>query len=142
MASVFTKIIEGEFPGRFVWKDDRVVVFLTIEPLVPGHVLVVPRQEIEHWIDMPADLSARVFEVAQTVGKAIDSVWHPAKVGVEIVGLDVPHVHVHVFPAQGIETFNFANVDRDPKPEDLDDAAAKIRAALTEAGHGDFVPES
>ncbi|MEX3609594.1 HIT family protein [Rothia sp. LK2588] len=142
MATVFTKIINGEFPGRFVWKDERVVVFLTIEPLAPGHVLVVPREEIEHWIDMPAELSARVFEVAQTVGKAIDAVWNPTKVGVEIVGLDVPHVHVHVFPADNVETFNFANVDRDPAAADLDDAAAKIRAALTEAGHGEFVPES
>lgn len=142
MASVFTKIISGEFPGRFVWKDEQVVAFLTIEPLAPGHVLVVTREEIEHWIDMPDDLSARVFEVAQTVGKAIDAVWNPTKVGVEIVGLDVPHVHVHVFPATGIETFNFANVDRNPKPEDLDDAAVKIRAALVEAGAGEFVPEN
>lgn len=141
MASVFTMIINGDIPGRFVWKDEKVVAFLTIEPLAPGHVLVVPREEIEHWIDMPAELSARVFDVAQTLGKAIDAVWKPTKVGVQVVGLDVPHVHVHVFPATGIETFNFANVDRSPAAEDLDDAAAKIRAALTEAGHEQFVPE-
>ncbi|MBM7051043.1 HIT family protein [Rothia sp. ZJ1223] len=142
MSTIFTKIIEGELPGRFVWKDDEVVVFLTIEPLAQGHVLVVPRAEIEHWVDMPLELSARVFEVAHTVGKAINTVWQPAKVGVEIVGLDVPHVHVHVFPAKSIQTFNFAHAEKNPDAVAMDESAQKIRDALRAAGHGEFVPES
>lgn len=142
MSTVFTKIIDGEIPGRFVWKDEKAVVFLTIEPLAQGHVLVVPRQEIEHWVDMPADLSAHVFDVAHKVGNAINAVWKPTKVGVEIVGLDVPHVHVHVFPANDIQTFNFANADSNPDDAVMDESAEKIRGALRDAGLGEFVPES
>lgn len=142
MSTVFTKIIEGEIPGRFVWRDEKAVVFLTIEPLAQGHVLVVPRQEIEHWVDMPADLSAHVFDVAHKVGNAINNVWNPTKVGVEIVGLDVPHVHVHVFPANDIQTFNFANADSNPDSAVMDESAEKIRVALRDAGFGEFVPES
>ena len=70
MATLFTKIIDGEIPGRFIWKDARAVAFLTIEPMGSGHTLVVPREEIEHWIDVPADLNAHLFDVAQKIGKA------------------------------------------------------------------------
>lgn len=67
LASVFTRIIEGELPGRFVWSDDRCVVFLSINPIRPGHTLVVPRQEVDHWLDLAAHLTA----VSRSVGKAI-----------------------------------------------------------------------
>ena len=70
MTTVFSRIIAGEIPGRFVWSDDRCAAFLTIEPLQPGHVLVVPREEISHWVDLPTDLAGHVFAVAQTIGKA------------------------------------------------------------------------
>jgi diadenosine tetraphosphate (Ap4A) HIT family hydrolase len=132
MASVFTKIINREIPGRFVYEDDDVVAFLTIEPMTQGHTLVVPRAEIDNWQDIdPADL-ARVMTVAQRIGKAVCTAFDAERSGLIIAGLEVPHLHVHVFPARQLADFGFANVDRNPTPESLDEAQAKIKAALAE----------
>ena len=90
MATLFTMIINGEIPGRFVWRDERVVAFLTIAPLNPGHVLVVTLDEVEHWIDLDPDLLAHLMSVTQTVGRAVDRAFAPSKVGVMIAGLEVP----------------------------------------------------
>ena len=86
MASIFSRIIAGELPGRFVWRDDRVVAFLSIEPMRPGHTLVVPRAEVAHWIDLDADLCAHVFEVARVIGQAQSAAFAPRRIGVMIVG--------------------------------------------------------
>lgn len=134
MASVFTRIIEGELPGRFVWKDERAVAFLTIAPIRKGHTLVVPREEIDHWLDLPPDLARHLTDVAQSVGKAIQRAFSPVKVGMMIAGLEVPHVHLHVTPIWDLDDLNFRNQQRDPDPADLDDAAERIRAALRELG--------
>jgi diadenosine tetraphosphate (Ap4A) HIT family hydrolase len=136
MASVFTKIINGELPGRFVWRDDQVVAFLTTAPMNPGHTLVVPRQEIDYWIDLPPELSARVMQVAQTVSRAIQNVYNPKKVGLTIVGLEVPHVHLHLVPINAITDMNFDRQDKNASPDSLDAAAEKIRAELRNMGHG------
>ena len=130
MATLFTKIINGDLPGRFVWRDDRVVAFLTIAPLKPGHVLVVPIEEVDHWIDLEPDLLAHLMQVSQTVGRAVDRAFAPEKVGMMIAGLEVPHVHVHVVPMSGVRDLDFANADPDPSPESLDEAAEAIRSAL------------
>ena len=130
MATLFTKIINGELPGRFVWRDDRVVAFLTIAPLKPGHVLVVPIEEVDHWIDVEPDLLAHLMQVSQNIGRAVDRAFTPEKVGMMIAGLEVPHVHVHVVPMSGVRDLDFANADPDPTPESLDAAAEAIRTAL------------
>ena len=135
MATLFTKIIDGELPGRFVWKDDRAVAFMTIAPVKPGHVLVVPREEIDHWIDMPADLAQHVMVVAQAVGRGIQRAFSPTKVGVMLAGLEVPHVHLHLLPIDAISDLDFSKQDENARPEDLDAAAAKIRKALRELGY-------
>lgn len=135
MASVFTQIMQGSLPGRFVWKDDACAAFLTIHPLRPGHTLVVPRAEIDHWLDLPGDLTAHLTSVAQSIGKALDRAFHPVKVGLLIAGLEVPHVHLHVLPVYELSDFNPANQDLHPKPADLDAAAAKIRTALRDLGY-------
>ena len=140
MPSVFTRIIAGELPGRFVWRDDEVVAFLTIEPIRPGHVLVVPVAEVDLWVDLPPDVWARVSEVARVVGLAVRDATGAARVGQMIVGFEVPHVHVHVFPAEDLGDLSFDRVDRAPDPAALDAAADRIRAALRAAGHGDRVP--
>ncbi|HVM19647.1 MAG TPA: HIT family protein [Egibacteraceae bacterium] len=140
MATVFTKIIEGELPGRFVWNDDQCVAFLSINPLRPGHVLVVPRREVEHWIDLDVDLWAHLTAVSQTIGAALQNAYSPAKVGLMLAGLEVPHVHVHLVPIDGVHDLDFANADPDPDPADLDAAADAIREALRAAGHP--VPEA
>jgi histidine triad (HIT) family protein len=135
MPTIFSRIISGEFPGRFVWRDDRVVAFLSIEPMRPGHVLVVPREEVDHWIDLDPALAAHLFLVAQQIGLAQRLEWNPARVGVLIVGEEVPHVHIHVVPINAPGELSFAGVDRSPSPESLDDAAERVRARLRELGH-------
>ncbi len=130
MATLFTKIINGEIPGRFVWRDEQVVAFLTIAPLAPGHVLVVPIEETDHWIDLDADLLAHLMQVSQTIGVAVDQAFSPEKVGMMIAGLEVPHVHVHVVPMDTVRDLDFANADPDASADALDDAAERIRAAL------------
>jgi histidine triad (HIT) family protein len=132
-------IINGDIPGRFVWQDDRAVAFLTIVPLRPGHTLVVPRDEIEQWIDLDPDLLAHLTEVSQAIGKAIDAAFQPEKVGMIIAGLEVPHVHLHVMPIDAVRDLDFANADTDPSPDSLDDAAARIRAELRTLGYEQVV---
>ena len=132
MASVFTMIINREIPGRFVYEDDDVVAFLTIEPMTQGHTLVVPRAEIDNWQDVDTADFARVMAVAQRIGKAVSKAFDTERSGLIIAGLEVPHLHVHVFPARNLADFGFANVDRDPSPESLDEAQSKIKAALAE----------
>jgi histidine triad (HIT) family protein len=137
MATLFTRIINGELPGRFVWRDDRVVAFLTIAPLKPGHVLVVPIEEVDHWIDLEPDLLAHLMEVSQVIGRAVDRAFAPEKVGMMIAGLEVPHVHVHVVPMTSVRDLDFANADSNPSDESLEEAAERIRAALADSDDGD-----
>lgn len=132
MATVFTKIINRELPGRFVYEDDDIVAFLTIQPMTQGHTLVVPREEIDNWQDVDPAKFARVMEVSQLIGKAVCKAFDTERSGVIIAGLEVPHLHVHVFPARNLSDFGFANVDQNPSPESLDDAQARIKAALAE----------
>jgi len=132
MASVFTMIINRQIPGRFVYEDDEVVAFLTIEPMTPGHTLVVPRAEIDNWQNVSTVVFNRVMAVAQRIGQAVCKAFDTERSGLIIAGLEVPHLHVHVFPARDLADFGFANVDRNPSPESLDEAQAKIKAALAE----------
>lgn len=130
MASIFTKIINRELPGRFVYEDDDVVAFLTIEPMTPGHTLVVPRAEIDHWQGVDAEVFGQVMSVSQLIGRAVTTAFQAERAGLIIAGLEVPHLHVHVFPTRSLSDFGFANVDRNPSPDSLDDAQARIKAAL------------
>jgi diadenosine tetraphosphate (Ap4A) HIT family hydrolase len=132
MATVFTKIINGELPGRFVYQDDDVVAFLTIAPITQGHTLVVPRAEIDNWQDLEPAVFGRVMEVAQLIGKAVVRAFPADRAGVIIAGLEVPHLHVHVFPTSDLADFGFANADQNPSQESLDEAQQKIKAALAD----------
>ena len=132
--SVFTRIIDGELPGRFVWRDPECVAFLSIEPMHTGHTLVVPRAEIDHWIDLEPTLAAHCFQVAQTIGRAQQEAFGPRRIGMMIAGDEVPHTHLHVVPFDRVSELSFATVDHDPAPASLDQAAAAIRAALVTLG--------
>lgn len=134
MASVFSMIINRELPGRFVYEDDDVVAFLTIEPMTHGHTLVVPRAEVDQWQDLEPAVFNSVMAVSQKIGKAVCSAFGAQRAGLIIAGLEVPHLHVHVFPARDLADFGFAHVDRNPSPESLDEAQARIKAALAELG--------
>ena len=141
MASVFSMIINGDIPGRFVWKDDDVVSFLTINPVTDGHLLVVPRQEVDHWESVDPALFGKISSVAQTLGLAVRAAFDAPRMGLLIAGLEVPHLHVHVFPAWQLETFDLANAQKEPDPAALDAAAEKIRAQLRALGHGEYVSD-
>ena len=88
MSTVFTQIIDGELPGTFVWRDDRCVAFLSINPLSPGHTLVVPIAEIDHWLDVPADLQAHLFEVSRRIGQAQMQALRPERIGLVVAGFE------------------------------------------------------
>ena len=135
MPSLFTRIINGEIPGRFVWRDERCVAFLTIAPIKPGHTLVVPIEEVDHWLDVEPDLAQHLMTVAQSIGKAVQRGFKPRKVGLMIAGLEVPHVHLHVLPIQTLGDLDFANQDQHAKPADLDRAAETIRESLRALGY-------
>ena len=130
MSTVFTKIINGELPGRFVYRDDQVVAFLTIEPVAYGHTLVIPVEEVDKWTDADPALWAHMNEVAQKVGQAVVEAFDAPRAGYLIAGFEVPHAHIHVFPAEDMSGFNLANVNRDPDPAKMDEAADKLRNAL------------
>ncbi|MGQ0823561.1 MAG: HIT family protein [Actinomycetota bacterium] len=134
MPTVFTRIINGELPGTFVWRDDRVVALLSINPMKPGHTLVVPRDEVDHWIDLDPDLAGHLFQVAQWVGRGQERAWQPRRVGVLVVGDEVPHVHLHIVPINSPGELSFANADPAPASDALADAATRLRNALRELG--------
>lgn len=132
MTSVFTKIINNELPGRIVYRDESVVAFLTIEPLTYGHTLVVPIKEVDKWTDLSADEWAALTAVAHKIGNAITKAFDAPRAGMIIAGFDVPHTHIHVFPTTNIGQFVFSNamaMDA-TDPALMDEAAAKIIAAL------------
>lgn len=134
MATLFTRIINGELPGRFVWRDERCVAFTSIHPLRPGHTLVVSRTEVDHWLDLEPDLAAHLMTVAQSIGKAVQHAFNPVKVGLMLAGLEVPHVHLHVVPIGGLHDLDFSRQDLNAKPADLDRAAEAVRGALRTLG--------
>ncbi|MFN3340823.1 MAG: HIT family protein [Dietzia sp.] len=140
MSTVFSKIISGELPGRFVWEDPDVVAFLTIAPVAAGHTLIVPREEIDRWTDLEPELLARLNEVAQAVGKAVVEGFGAARAGYLIAGFEVPHTHIHVFPADDMSGFDLSLANPDTPSEESDAAAVTIRRALRELGHAEFVP--
>ncbi|MEY4173934.1 MAG: hypothetical protein RI900_1099 [Actinomycetota bacterium] len=130
MPTIFTRIIAGEIPGTFVHRDERCVAFLSINPLAHGHTLVVPVDEIDHWVDMPADLATHVFEVAHRIARAQQHAFGCERVGMIIAGYEVPHAHVHLVPTTHMAQLDFANAARSVDRAELDAAAAAITARL------------
>jgi histidine triad (HIT) family protein len=139
MPTLFTRIIAGELPGRFVWRDDRCVVFTSINPLRPGHALVVPRAEVDHWLDLDVGLVTHLMTVCHAVGQAQMAAFEPVRVGLIIAGLEVPHCHIHVVPIDSEANLSFANAEHQPDPAALDDAARRLREALVDQGHPEAV---
>jgi len=131
MATIFSRIIAGEIPGTFVWRDEHCVAFMSINPLRPGHVLVVPREEIDHWIDCPAPLRDHLMEVAQVIASALHEIHRSERVGMMIAGLEVPHLHIHLVPIDGVSDLDFANAAHSVDREEIEAEAAVIRERLT-----------
>jgi len=140
VSTLFSRIIEGEIPGRFIWRDECCVAFLTIAPLRPGHTLVVPRAEVDEWTDADDELMAHLMVVARRIGAAQKAGFDAPRAGLVVAGFEVAHLHVHVFPTWTIDDFNFDGADHNPDPADLDAAASTLREALRTAGHTNQIP--
>jgi len=129
MPTVFAQIIDGQLPARFVHTDDVAVAFLSIAPLTEGHTLVVPRAAVDQWTDAAEPLLQHCVSVAQRIGNAVKQAYGAPRAGLVIAGLEVPHLHIHVFPVWTLEDFDFSRA-KQASDEELDQAAALIRAAL------------
>lgn len=140
MASIFTKIIDGDIPGHFVWQDETCVAFLVIDPITDGHTIVVPRAEIDQWIDADQTLLDHLMQVAATIGRAQRTAFASARVGLLAEGFEVPHLHLHVWPANSMGDFEVHNVTRGQDQQILAANAEKLRAQLREDGQGEHVP--
>ncbi|MFM7537222.1 MAG: HIT family protein [Acidimicrobiales bacterium] len=134
MATVFTAIIEGRIPGTFVWRDEQCVAFLSINPIAPGHTLVVPRAEVDHWIDLPAATVAHLHVVGQVIGQAQMQAFPCERIGTIIAGFEVPHTHLHVIPTRSMRDLSFANAAATVGREELEANAAALRRALEALG--------
>ena len=139
MPTIFSRIIAGEIPGVFVWRDDRCVAFMSINPLADGHTLVVPIEEVDHWIDCDDDLVAHLFRVSHVIGRAQQEAFDCERVGVIVAGFEVPHTHVHVIPTHDMGDLSFANAKASVTREELESAADRLRAALSAAGRTEVV---
>lgn len=140
MSSIFTEIIAGRSPARFVWTDDLCVAFLTIEPRGPGHTLVVPREEVDRWLDLAADTMEHLLRVSRMIGLAQREEWNSDRVGLMIEGYVVPHLHIHIWPSWSPFEFHPGGIDRNANPRHLDENAARLRARLRDHGHGEPIP--
>ncbi|MEY2766980.1 MAG: hypothetical protein RI912_642 [Actinomycetota bacterium] len=130
MTTIFTRIINREIPGTFVLEDDLCVAFMSINPLADGHVLVIPRAEVDHWIDLPSDLSAHLFAVSHRISNALAAAFPCERVGMIIAGYEVNHCHIHLVPTTDMSQLDFRNAARTVERERLEANAARIIAAL------------
>ena len=130
MASLFTKIINREIPGHIVAEDERYIAFLDINPLVMGHTLVVPKKEVDYIFDNDDDTLSGIMIFAKKVAKAIDKTIPCKRVGVAVIGLEVPHTHVHLVPMNSMRDISFLEPKLHPTQEQLAQTAEKIRTGL------------
>jgi diadenosine tetraphosphate (Ap4A) HIT family hydrolase len=133
MASIFTKIISGEIPGHFLWEDELCFSILTIMPIREGHCMVIPKQEVDHWDDVPEDTARHLVSVSQKVAKAVKAVVPCRRIGVSIVGIEVPHTHIHLMPMDTTADMDFKN-SKQATQDALAATAANIRDVLVKQG--------
>lgn len=127
--SIFTKIISGELPSYKIYEDDLTISFLALDQINLGHALVVPKQEVDHWTEVPEAAYLRVQQNAQKIGKAIREVTGCKRVLTAAIGFEVPHYHLHLIPAWSMADLNFAKATR-RSPEEMKDIQDRIRKAL------------
>jgi histidine triad (HIT) family protein len=130
MSSIFTKIINREIPGYIIAEDDNFISFLDINPLVLGHCLVVPKKEVDYIFDLEDSELQGLITFAKKVSKAVKAAVPCKRVGVAVIGLEVPHTHVHLVPLNIMDDINFSRPKLNPSANELADVAEKIRAAF------------
>ena len=127
MPSLFSRIVAGEIPCHKIAEDDRFLAFLDIMPLAEGHTLVIPKLEIDRFFDLPDELLSGINVFARDVALQLERAIPCERVGVAVIGLEVPHAHVHLIPLNGVADINFERPKLQVTPEDLAATAAKIR---------------
>jgi histidine triad (HIT) family protein len=130
MTTIFTRIIQGEIPGTFVYKDEACVAFMSINPMADGHVLVIPRDEVDHWVDLSPYIASHLFEVSHRISRALSVAFPCEKVGLIIAGYEVNHCHIHLIPTTNMGQLSFANAAVSVERSTLEAHAEKIIAAL------------
>lgn len=129
MASIFSKIVDREIPAHIVAEDDNYLAFLDINPLVEGHTLVIPKKEVDYVFDLDHQTLAGLFSFSKGVAKAIEKVVTCERIGVSVIGLEVPHAHVHLIPINAVDDMNFSRMKLSPTKEELAETAKKINEA-------------
>ena len=130
MSTIFTKIVNREIPCHLILEDDRFMAFLDVMPLVEGHVLVIPKQEVDYIFDLEPALLGDLMKFAQTIAPAIKKAIPCKRVGVAVIGLEVPHAHVHLVPMNRMLDINFSQEKMKPSAESLAKTAELIRSYL------------
>jgi histidine triad (HIT) family protein len=130
MSTIFTKIVNGEIPSYKIAENDLFYAFLDINPLAKGHTLVIPKQEIDYILDIDEELHAKMWNFAQKVGKAIESVVPCKRIGITVIGLEVPHAHIHLIPINSIYDMDFKKEKLALSNEEFIDLAQKISNAV------------
>lgn len=130
MATIFTKIVNGEIPCYKIAENDKFLAFLDIMPLTKGHTLVIPKQEIDYIFDVDDNLLAEMIVFAKKVAKAVDAAIDCKRVGVAVIGLEVPHCHIHLCPLNSMADINFENPKLEVPANEMVQIADKIKAKL------------
>ena len=129
MATIFSKIANREIPAHIVAEDENYLAFLDINPLVEGHTLVIPKKEVDYVFDLDHQTLAGLFSYAKGVAKAIEEVITCERIGLSVIGLEVPHAHVHLIPINAVDDMNFSQMKLSPSKEELAETAKKIKEA-------------
>lgn len=130
MASIFTKIIQGEIPGHKIAETDEFLAFLDVFPLVHGHILVVPKKETDYLFDMEDVELGRMIVFSKSVAKALKEAVPCKRIGMSVIGLEVPHAHIHLVPMNSANDLNFTREKLKPSNEELSEMANKIKSKL------------
>lgn len=130
MASIFTRIVEGEIPAWKVAETENCLAFLDINPLAKCHTLIIPKKEVDYIFELEPSLYAELFELAKKVAKAIGKVSDAKRVGMVVIGLEVAHAHIHLVPINGVYDIDFSKPKLMLSPEEFKDISAAISAAL------------
>ena len=131
MSSVFTKIINREIPAHIVAEDEKYIAFLDVNPLVNGHVLVVPKEEVDYIFDLPDDLFSGLQLFAKKVAKGVKAAIPCRRIGVAVIGLEVPHTHIHLVPLNSMNDINFTKPKLNPSKEELAQTAQSIKDKIS-----------
>lgn len=133
MPSIFTRIINGEIPCYKVAESDKFLAFLDINPLAKGHTLVIPKKEVDYIFDIEDSLLQELFVFSKKVGLAIEKVIPCKRIGITVIGLEVPHAHIHLIPINSVTDMNFSRPKLSFSPDELKETAAIIAKAYSES---------